>query len=249
MVYSDVAAVILAAGKGTRIKTEKTQNKVALALNGRPMVGYTVDTLKQLELGQLIVVVGHAQETVRKALGPSVTYAVQKEQLGTGHALEAALPSLKPEVKYVLVVYGDDSAFFPPYILRRVIEVCRQSPAAFSFLTLKKADPTAYGRVVRNQEGEVVGIVEEKNATETEKRIQEINLGGFCFKREFLEQHIREIEFNPVTKEKYLTDMVGIAVKHCQRVIGVPLEDEDYWQGINTDEELALARRKMAGRV
>jgi bifunctional UDP-N-acetylglucosamine pyrophosphorylase/glucosamine-1-phosphate N-acetyltransferase len=249
MVYSDVAAVVLAAGRGTRIKTEKDKNKVVLPLNGRPMIGYTVDTLKQLELGQLIVVVGHAQETVRKALGPGVTYAVQQEQLGTGHALEAALPSLKPDVKYVLVVYGDDSAFFPAYILRRVIESCRQSKAAFTFLTLKKADPTAYGRVVRNRAGEVIGIVEERNASEAEKRITEINLGGFCFKREFLEHHIQEIEFNPVAKERYLTDMVAVAVKHGQQVIGVSLDREDFWQGVNTEEELALAHQKMAGRV
>lgn len=248
MTYSDVAAVVLAAGKGTRIKKEIDKNKVALPVNGKPLVAYSVETLEQLELSQIIAVVGHAQETVREALGNRVDYAEQKEQLGTGDALEAALPVLKPNIKYVLVVYGDDSAFFPPYILRKVIESCRSSQAAFAFLTLKKADPTHYGRIVRNEKGVVVGIVEEKNASLTEKKIQEINLGGYCFKRHFLEKRIKDIEFNPITKEKYLTDMVTIAHKHGQSVIGVPLESEDYWQGVNMDEELELARKKMSGK-
>ena len=249
MKLNQVAAVILAAGKSTRLKNKKEKNKVCLKLAGKSMIGHTVGNLEQLNLGQIIVVVGYAKKSVINVLKKRVGYVEQKQQLGTGHALSCALSSLKPNIKYILVLYGDDSAFFPPYILKRAIHACKKDGSAFSFMTLVKKDPHGLGRIVRDSQGKVVEIIEEKNASQEQKKIKEINLGGFCFKRSFIEKYIKKIKLDPIAKEKYLTDIVGIARKNKYSVETVRLENENFWYGVNTDEELALADKMMSGEL
>ena len=237
------AAIILAAGKGTRMKAKK-KNKVAFVIHGRPMIAHTAEHLHEAGIGQLIAVVGFAAESVKEALGDGATYVEQTEQLGTGHAIRVAMPALDPSIDTVLSVYGDDSAFYPPSLYQEMVKKLHVSGSALLFLTIHKDEPFGLGRIVRGADGQVQKIVEEKNATDEEKKVKEINTGFYCFDRSFLEKYIGEIEKNQVSGEYYLTDMVEIALRH-----GLAVEtyqaDSSIWHGVNTRSDFAKARAKM----
>lgn len=238
------AAIILAAGKGTRMNAKK-KNKVAFSMNGKPMISYTVDHLKQAGIGHVFAVVGFQSQSVRAALGDTVEYIEQSEQLGTGHAVKTALPYISRDVTTILSVYGDDSAFYPPTLFQEMVHKQRQTECDLLFLTVRKSDPTGLGRIVRNEKGRVTRIVEEKVATDDEKKITEINTGFYCFDRGFLTQFINEITMNPKSGEYYLTDMVEIALRHGRKVEAMLIEDASIWHGVNTRDDLAKAKRKI----
>ena len=242
---SHTAAIVLAAGRGTRMKA-KTKNKVAFNLHGKPMVAHTVDHLVEAGVSQIIAVVGFAAASVKQALGSRVNYATQNEPLGTGDALKAALPSLDPKIDTVLTVYGDDSAFYPVSLYHEMVEELRTKECDLLFLTIHKDDPTGLGRIVRNSLGEVERIVEEKNATEAEKKIQEINTGFYCFKRDFLEKYIGDIQKNPLTGEYYATDMVEIALRNNRKVCAYFRPDSSIWHGVNNRSDWARAQKKAS---
>ncbi len=239
----NTAAVVLAAGRGTRMNA-KRKNKVAFNLGGKPMVAHTVDHLHEAGVGQIIAVVGFAAESVKAALGNRVQYANQPTPLGTGDALKSALPHLAPNIETVLTVYGDDSAFYPVSLYHEMVAELKTQGCDLLFLTIHKDDPTGLGRIVRSRSGEVERIVEEKNATATEKKIQEINTGFYCFKRDFLVQHISEIKKNPVSGEYYATDMVEIALKHNKKVCAYFRPDSSIWHGVNNRGDYSRAQKK-----
>lgn len=244
-VLINTAAIVLAAGRGTRMKA-KTKNKVAFSLQGKPMITHTVDHLVEVGVAQIIAVVGFAAESVKRALGDSVDYATQNEPLGTGDALKAALPSLDPKIDTVLTVYGDDSAFYPVSLYHEMVAELKTKECDLLFLTIHKDDPTGLGRIVRNSLGEVERIVEEKNATDTEKKIQEINTGFYCFKRDFLEKYIGDIQKNPLTGEYYATDMVEIALRNNKKVCAYFRPDSSIWHGVNNRSDWARAQKKAS---
>lgn len=244
-VLTNTAAIVLAAGRGTRMKA-KIKNKVAFNLGGKPMVTHTVDHLLEAGVSQIIAVVGFAKESVKKALGDRVEYANQAEPLGTGDALKSALPKLSPNIETILTVYGDDSAFYPVSLYHEMVKELKAKNCDLLFLTIHKDDPTGLGRIVRNHKGEVERIVEEKNATEAEKRIQEINTGFYCFKRDFLENYIGEIQKNPLTGEYYATDMVEIALKNNKKVCAYFRPDSSIWHGVNNRSDYSRAQKKAS---
>lgn len=239
----NTAAVILAAGRGKRMGANH-KNKVAYQLNGRPMIAHTVDNLHTAGLGQIIVVVGYQADSVKKALGSSVEYVVQKEQLGTGDALKTALSALKPGITTVLSVYGDDSAFYPPALYQELAAEQALTQADILVLTIHKDNPADLGRIVRDQEGRLVKIVEEKNANEEEKQIKEINTGFYCFNRQFLDTHINLIKLDPVKAEYLATDLVEIALSAGKKVTAHFVPDEGIWHGVNTKADYLEARNK-----
>ncbi len=239
----NTAAVILAAGRGSRMQA-KRKNKVAFVIKGEPMITRTANSLRLAGVGQLIAVVGFAADSVKAALGSEVTYVNQEAQLGTGDAIKCAIPPLAPNITNVLSVYGDDSAFYPPELYVEMIEKIENSGASLLFLTINKEDPLGLGRIVRDQDGKVLRIVEEKNATEAEKKITEINTGFYCFRRDFLEKYIGEIKKNPISGEYYLTDMVEIALEHGQKV-ETHQADSSIWHGVNNRSDFAKARAKL----
>lgn len=241
--FSGVGAVILAAGRGTRMNAT-LKNKVAYHLNGQPMIAHTVANLRQAGITEITVVVGFKANSVRLALGDSVKYAEQLELLGTGDALKTALPTLSPDITTVLSVYGDDSAFYPPALYREFIQKKISTFADILVLTIDKADPTGLGRIVRDSTGKIVRIVEEKNATQKEKKITEINTGFYCFDRDFLTNHIDLIKKNPVNQEYYLTDLIEIAQNNGKKVEAHLVKDASIWHGINTRDEYNKARVK-----
>lgn len=237
-------AIILAAGRGSRMKA-KTKNKVAFKLNGQPMIARTVAHLREAGITSIIAVVGYQGGSVRSALGNSVTYAVQAEQRGTGDAIATAIPLLPEGCTTVLAVYGDDSAFYPPSLFTDMVAKKSELACDLLFLTIHKDDPTGLGRIVRDQAGKILRIVEEKNATDAEKQIQEINTGFYCFDRDFLVSYIDQIQKNPISGEYYLTDMVEIALKHGKKVEAFFVPDDSIWHGVNNRSDFAKAKAKI----
>jgi len=237
-------AIILAAGRGSRMKA-KTKNKVAFKLAGQPMISHTVKHLKEAGISQIIAVVGFQANSVRKALGNDVQYVIQEEQLGTGNAPKYALPLIDPAANTVLVVYGDDSAFYPPSLFTEMVAKKVSLACDLLFLTIHKEVPSGLGRIVRNAQGKILRIVEEKNATDEEKQIKEINTGFYCFDKKFFTQCLGQIKKNPLTGEYYLTDMIEIALKHDKKVEAYFVKDDSIWHGVNNRSDLALAQSKI----
>ncbi len=242
---SHVSAIVLAAGKGTRMNAPPTQNKVTFTLVDKPIIRYTYDLLNHCGLQHIVVVIGYASDSVKTALGNKVTYALQENPQGTGHAVMVALPYLPPECTTVISMYGDDSAFYPPALIETLLTTHQQAEAAVTMVTLQKNDPTGLGRIIRDNQNNVIAIVEEKNASADQKKIQEINTGLYCFNRKFLDQAIQKIKPNPITNEYYLTDIVQIAVDEQQKVCAITWNSDDIWYGVNTPEQLKEAEVRM----
>jgi len=241
---STTSAIVLAAGRGTRMNSTD-KNKVVLPLGSKPIVAHAVEHLHEAGVGQIIAVVGFQSDSVRQALGTSVDYAIQKEQLGTGDALKSALPLLNPSITTVLSVYGDDSAFYPPALYIEMVQKLESQNCDLLFLTIHKNNPAGLGRIVRDTNGKILRIVEEKNANQEEKEIQEINTGFYCFKRNFLETYIGQIKKNELTGEYYATDMVEIALQNGKSVDAHFVKDDSIWHGVNRPEDLVAAQNKI----
>lgn len=236
-----VTAIILAAGKGSRMKAPPTKNKVTYKVHGKPLILHTRETLKKAGIKSVIAVVGYAKESVKAVLKRTVKYAEQKKQLGTGHAVKMAMPLIPTKSKYVISMYGDDSAFYTPKLISEIIQSHIQNNACVTVLTVKRDDPTGLGRIIRNKKGIVLGIVEEKNASKSQKLINEINTGLYCFDKSFLIKALKAIKLNPITKEYYLTDVIEYAVNNNKPVNSVLSTDTNVWFGVNTPENLAEA--------
>lgn len=239
----NVAAVILAAGEGTRIKARR-KNKVAYKLAGKPMIRYTVEALKKAGIKEIIVVVKFAEKSVKQALRRlGVIYARQKDKKGTAPALESGLEVVSKGVDQILLMHGDDSAFYPVELFQFILTEHQKNKSDVTLLSIKVDNPTV-GRIIRDRNGKPLGIVEEKVATLEQKKIKEINIGCYCFKRDFIEKRIGEIEINPVSQEYYLTDIVEVALRHGDRVHVCLYPDNSIWHGINDRSQWAKARIK-----
>jgi len=240
-------AVVLAAGKGTRMKGDLP--KVTHPVGGRPMVCAVVDACRAAGCTRIIVVVGYKQEMVRQALSgcPEVEFAVQDQQLGTGHAVLCAEQALGPALGPVIVLAGD-GPLIRAQTLRMLLKKHRDAGAAATLATAVIDDPTGYGRILRDAAGRFTAIVEHKNATEAQRRIREINPSYYCFNRDDLFAALRQVDRNPQSGEYYLTDTLALLLKLGKRVEvapGVPPEDV---LSINTPEELAAVDRLYRAR-
>lgn len=243
---NNLAVIILAAGKGSRMNS--TFSKVLHEIGGRPMILKTVETLEQLVPSQIVAVVGFDSEGVKKALGNRVDYAHQKEQLGTGDAARVGLEKIKDEIGIVVVLNGDDSAFYKSKTIEKVIEAHNASENVLTFVTLEPQDPTGLGRVVRKN-GKVQKIVEGKEATSEELKIKEVNDGLYVFDKKWLQQKIGQIEKSKVTGEYYLVDLIKLAIESKDKVGTYELEDPTEWHGVNTVEELNSAQKRFPKRI
>lgn len=248
----DLSIVVLAAGQGTRMKSNLP--KVMHPLAGRPMVNYVLDAARALEPAALAVVVGHGAEMVRGAVGDAVDYALQAEQLGTGHAVWQAEPISARRATDVLVLYGD-TPLIRPDTLRHMVARHQAEGAAVTLLTFRPDDPAGYGRVVREAAsglaGRVVAVVEDRDATPEQRAIGEVNSGILCFRDDWLWPSLGGLAARRPGQgaEIYLTDLVAIARAQGQVIVGVPVPDPIEVIGLDNRLKLAHAEAEMRRRI
>jgi len=239
-------AIILAAGKGTRLNC-KDLPKVMLPIAGIPMIDFSLDNIKKAGFPKPVVVVGFCAEKIKEHLNDKVIYASQAKRLGTAHAVLAAESKIPRHVTDVLVVMGDDSAFYDPKTITDLIELHRQKSPSITMLTVHKNNPQGLGRVIRDETGHVIDIVEEKLATKEQKKIKEVNAACYVFKTSFLWPALKKVKRNP-TGEYFLTDLIEIANQEGRRVIAHKISSAK-WRGINTPEELLKAHKAMVAKL
>jgi UDP-N-acetylglucosamine pyrophosphorylase len=247
---SSLAVVIMAAGKGTRMNNP-SMAKVMYTVADRPLVEWVVRLADALHAARTVVIVGWQKDSVithLASVAPGVVCVEQNPQLGTGHAVMQAEAPLRGFTGDILVLSGD-VPLMTLSTTRSLIATHRSSGAAATVLTALLDDPTGYGRVLRNEEGRVVGIVEQKDATEEQKKVREINSGIYVFNSVGLFEGLRHITPENAQKEYYLTDVFKYFWKHEAGVSAVPADDPVEIGGINTPEQLEEARRVMAGRA
>lgn len=208
-----VGAIVLAAGLGTRMKS--AQAKVLHRLGGRPLIAYPLAALRSVGVDPIVVVVGYQADAVREACAPyGVRFAVQTQQKGTGHATQMARAALRDFSGDLLLIYGD-LPFLRPESFRRLIAVHQRARAAVSLLTETLDDPSGFGRIERNGDGRVTGIVEDRDCSAAQRAIREVNVGVYCADADFLFRALDRLQPTNVQGELYLTDIVGLA--HAQR--------------------------------
>ena len=242
-----LAIIILAAGKGTRMKSNVV--KVLHPLAGLPMISYPVQAAQLLAPEKLVVVVGHQGENVKKSLSSEgISIVRQEEQLGSGHAVAVTEDALRTFAGTVLIMCGD-VPLIRVETLRHFLQRHVESRAVVSVLTVVLEDPAGYGRVVRNESGAIRAIVEHRDATEAVKAIREINTGIYCCEASFLYPALKKIGRDNDQGEYYLPDIIALAVKEGKSAFAVITDDFQEVKGINDRIELAEADQAMRQRI
>ena len=237
--HPDVVALVLAAGQGTRMKSDLA--KVLHPMAGRPLLGHVLTCLDELDVGRTVVVIGHQRERVREAFADSgVDWVVQAEQRGTGHAVLMAGPALEGFEGTLLLVCGD-TPLLRPSTLHQLLEGHARSGSSATVLSMRLPDPTGYGRIVRAPNGDLLAIVEHKDATLEQRAIDEVNSGIYAFQYPALEQALAGLTAHNAQGEYYLTDTMEGMRRAGRRVAVVLAPDHREMLGINTPEQLAEA--------
>ncbi|MCK9525646.1 MAG: NTP transferase domain-containing protein [Limnochordia bacterium] len=239
------AAIILAAGQGSRMQSKKA--KVLHELAGLEMVNHAVRSVRLASFEEIIVVVGYQGDRVAEVLD-GVTLARQEEQLGTGHAVDQCRTILADFDGPVLVTYGD-TPLFRSDTFQDLLKYHNESEVAATILTAVFDDPTGYGRILRGEDGQVLGVVEHKDASSAERQIQEINTGTYCFDSKQLFHYLTQITPANAQAEYYLPDVLPLMVQGGQRIGGFVLEDPAESMGINDRIQLAEAEAILRDRM
>ena len=243
---SSVVSVVLAAGKGTRMKSDKP--KVLHDVFFVPMIHHVMDVLSTLTLTGNIVVTGHQHTLVETALaGYRPTFVWQQNQNGTGHAVLSCEAQLLRHQGHVLILCGD-TPLIRPETLRCFMQVHASSSVTLSVMTTMVDDPTNYGRILNGPDGDLIGIVEERDANPEQKRIREINAGIYCVEAGFLLSALRRVTSENNQGELYLTDIVAIAVQDGKKVEKFICRDSEEVLGVNSRRELAKAHTVLQNR-
>jgi bifunctional UDP-N-acetylglucosamine pyrophosphorylase/glucosamine-1-phosphate N-acetyltransferase len=233
-----LAIVILAAGEGTRMKSSLP--KVLHPICGRPMIDYVLETAESLKPDRLLVVLGQGADRIKTMLKGKTEVVLQPKQLGTGDAVRVCEPLLTGFDGTVLIMCGDVPLLSRATLLK-LMETHASAGATATLLSAKVTDPTGYGRVIRGSTGDIERIVEEKDATPTERRLTEINAGTYCFRLAKLFNALKQISSDNRQKEYYLTDVVAIIKRSGETIAAHCASDEIEILGVNSREEMALA--------
>ena len=242
----DIAAVILAAGKGTRMKSNKS--KLVHKIYGKELVKRVVETAKKAEIDDVIAVVGYKREQVQLVLGDSVKYAFQEEMLGTGHAVLQAEKYLKDKKGKVVVLSGD-VPIIRAETIRNLVQKSIDNKEYATLVTAIYNNPTGYGRIIRDVGGSVQEIVEEKDANEEQRKIQEINAGIYCFDIQELLKALKELKPDNAQGELYLTDVVKIMNKKGLKTGAVTIKDNTEILGVNDRMQLEILTKVLKMRI
>ena len=236
---SATPAVLLAAGKGTRMKAH--QPKAAVEVGGRPMAARVAAAMREAGISRIIAVVGHRADDVRAAIGDGVQYVIQDEQLGTGHAAACARDILSGYEGPLVVAYADIPLLSKDDV-RQLVAHHLETSAAATLLTAIFSEPGTLGRILRDKNGRVTGIVEARDASREQLEIKEINVGAYCFRAPLLFDVLSELTDDNAQRQYYLTDTIAILVSRGELVEAVAMERADNGLGVDTVEDLARAR-------
>jgi UDP-N-acetylglucosamine diphosphorylase/glucosamine-1-phosphate N-acetyltransferase len=246
MRHPNLAVIILAAGKGTRMQSSLA--KVLLPLADRPLLDYVLDLSSSLNPARTVVVVGHQADQVRETFAhKKAEFVIQAEQLGTGHAAEQAEVKLENFAGQVLVLCGDMPLIRPETLLLMLAKH-QTSRAKCTMLTLKSRGCYDFGRIIRDENGAIAKIVEFKDASESEKKVDEFNSGVYCFDSDLFFKALSHVSPGNTQKEYYLTDTIEYLVRNGYLVDAIQTEDADEVLGINSPEDLDRAERLLADR-
>lgn len=243
----NVAAVILAAGLGTRMKSDKA--KVLHEVQGRPMILYVVETARKIAGEDVVVVVGNQARIVREIVSETAElhFAYQEKQLGTGHAVLCALPHIPAHCEHVVILYGDVPLVLPETI-NSLVENHFDTRRDISILAVELENPAGYGRILLDDDKQIIGIIEEADATAEQRQIKLINSGIYCVRKEFLSDALPSIDPNNVQGEIYLTDIISIGYKNNKNMGLMLAKNCQQILGINTCEDLKVVDSIMKTR-
>ena len=241
-----LATVILAAGKGTRMESDMA--KVLHSICEKPLLHFPVSTARTIGSEKIVVVIGHQAEQIKEVMDDeTLVYAYQEQQLGTAHAVMQSEDELRTFGGTILILCGDVPLLLP-VTLKNLLACHRKGNAAVTVMTAIPPDASGYGRVVKDENGTVLRIVEERDATVEEKEISEINTGIYCVESAFIYDALAEIGNNNAQGEYYLTDIFEIANRHGHRAQAFTISDPLEAMGINTVAQLAEAEQIMKAR-
>jgi len=243
----NVAVIILAAGLGTRMRSDKA--KVLHKVCGTPMILHVVAAAAQVAGGNIVVVVGHQADRVREVVSrrKSVRFADQPRQLGTGHAVLCALPAVQPGCRHAVILCGD-VPLIRPDTLRRLVADHLTHQRSVTVIAMELENPSGYGRILDDGRGQVVGIVEESDADAAQRQIRRVNTGIYCVEMGFLTRALQRIRADNAQGELYLTDIVAEGRNEGVAVGMVVAEDPDEFHGVNSVEDLQRAEELMKAR-
>lgn len=241
-------AIVLAAGKGKRLQSEKFNlPKVLREANGKPLISHVLGHIDFIDRQDTVIVVGYMKEKVMEQVGDAYRYSVQEEQKGTGHAVQCASGQFDGYDGDVLILYGD-MPLVRRETYRAIIEKHRESGADCTLLTAVVDDPPAYGRIVRDKDGAVQAIVEDKDCNEEQKKIKELNVGIYVFKAPLLFEGLKKLKNSNAQGEYYLTDMPMIFLSEGKKVETYSIDSLTEIYGVNTLEDLAFCEKELAKR-
>lgn len=243
---NDMMAIVMAAGKGTRMKSKNS--KLVQKIYGKEIVKRAVENAQKAGVHNIVAVVGYMKEQVMGVLGDTVKYAVQEEMLGTGHAVMQAVKYLEGKKGKVLVLNGD-VPILRPETLNKLLNKSIENKECATLLTAIYDNPTGYGRIVRDEGGNIQAIVEEKDTTDEQKEIKEINAGIYCFDIESLLEALKEIKPNNAQGEYYLTDVIKIMNSKGLKTGAVIVEDNTEILGVNDRVQLELLTKVLQMRI
>ena len=244
---NDIGVIVLAAGQGTRMKSDIP--KVLHRLGGTPLFVHALRAAQQLEPCRIAVIVGHGAAAVQQAYsGDDLTWMIQEKQLGTAHAVLCARPTFLGFTGDILILSGD-VPLIHENTLRRLVDQHRGQQAAVTLLTAKLEDPKGYGRIVRDNKQQIARIVEEKDASDLQKQISEVNAGIYVAAAPFLFPALSRVSDQNRQREYYLPDIVTIALSEGQTVANLQVDDAREMMGINTREELARMEKSLQEEI
>jgi bifunctional UDP-N-acetylglucosamine pyrophosphorylase / glucosamine-1-phosphate N-acetyltransferase len=242
-----IGVILLAAGQGVRMKSRLP--KVLHPLAGKPLFLHTLGTVLRLEPSPIAVIIGHGAEAVRRAYSESnVNWVIQEQQLGTGHAVLCAKESFRDFQGDVVILSGD-VPLIREQTLKMMINIHRERKASLTLMTASLDVPTGYGRILRDARGKIAGVVEERDATGAQKRIQEVNAGVYVASPQFLFSALEKVTNHNQQNEYYLPDIVIIGLSHEKEIATVYVDNPREMKGINTREELAAMEKTFQERI